>query len=93
VTGQITTIVRDVVSVKVRTAHMKESHIAAELKPYPPGLIIRKKSATLRKGNPERQLWSDESAPCGGRKQVSRAEPMIGTSPFKENRDVVATAR
>jgi hypothetical protein len=62
VTGQITALEGDSLSLKIMEAKIVETNIGAELKPHKPGTIIRKKRSTLLKGRPERLLWSDEDA-------------------------------
>ena len=60
VTGQITAIDGDYVSLKVMKAEITKSNVAADLKPHKVGAVIRKKRQTLLRGHPERLLRSDE---------------------------------
>jgi hypothetical protein len=48
--------------VLVLKCEMLDSQFSGELKPLAEGGIIRRKPDTIRKGEPERLVWSDESA-------------------------------
>jgi hypothetical protein len=60
VTGQITGIDGDFVSVLVLKALITENEYSAELRTHKVGSTIRKKRETLLKGSPERLHWSEE---------------------------------
>jgi hypothetical protein len=60
VTGQITAIDGDYISLKVMKAEITKSNVAADLKPHKVGAIIRKKRSTLLRGSTERLNWSEE---------------------------------
>ncbi len=60
VTGEVTAIDGDFVSLKVLKAEITKSNVAADLKPHKVGAVIRKKRATLMKGKPKRLYWSEE---------------------------------
>jgi len=62
VTGQIETIDDEFVHVKVIEAIILESETSKPLKTYAKDEALRKKAATLNKGNAERLPWSDEEA-------------------------------
>jgi len=62
VTAQVTTIDKDFITLKVIEAEITESNSGRPLYPHKPEETIRKKLATLTKGNLERLIWSDESA-------------------------------
>ena len=62
VTGQITAIDGDFITLKVMKAEIRDNNIAKTLKPHPADAIIKKKRQTLLKGSPQRLLWSDEGA-------------------------------
>jgi len=60
VTGQITGIEGDFVTVLVLKARITENNFSSELRTHKVGSTIRKKLETLLKGNPERLHWSEE---------------------------------
>ena len=60
VTGQITKIDGDLVTVLVLRARITENNYSSELRPHKIGTTIAKKRQTLLKGNPERLHWSEE---------------------------------
>lgn len=62
VTGQVTAMDGEYVSLKIIKAEIKESNVGADLRPHKVGTIIRKKRSTLQKGEVKRLPWSDESA-------------------------------
>lgn len=62
VTGQIEEIGAEFITIKVLAAEVTESTTAKTREPYKPAQMIRKKAATLIKGNVERLPWSDEEA-------------------------------
>ena len=69
VTGQIEEIGAEFITIKVLAAEVTESTTAKAREPYKPKQVIRKKAATLIKGNAERLPWSDEEA-----RAISRGE-------------------
>ena len=62
VTGQITAIDREYVTIEVIAAEILQSETAKPLRPYKTEQILRKKSQTLLKGKAERLLWEEESS-------------------------------
>jgi hypothetical protein len=60
VTGQILSIDGDLLEVRVLKAEILENEIGSKLTPHKPGTVIKKKTQTLLKGEPERLLWSEE---------------------------------
>ena len=61
VTGQITAIDGDYVSIKVMQAKITENRMGKILAVHKIDSIIQKKKESLMKGSPERLLWSDET--------------------------------
>ena len=62
ITGQIEEIGAEFITIKVLAAEVIENTTAKTREPHKPGQMIRKKAATLIKGNAERLPWSDEEA-------------------------------
>lgn len=60
VTGEITAIDGDFISLRVMKAEITKNEVAKELKPHKVGAVIRKKRASLLKADTKRLLWSDE---------------------------------
>jgi hypothetical protein len=60
VTGQITGIEGDFLTVLVLKARITENNFSSELRTHKVGSTIKKKRQTLLKGSPERLHWSEE---------------------------------
>ena len=60
VTGQITGIERDFITLTILKAEITENPHRADIKPHQTGMTITKKQQTILKGEPQRLHWSEE---------------------------------
>jgi len=61
VTGQITGIEGDFITLIILKAEITDNPHRADIKPHQVGMAITKKQETILKGEPQRLHWSDES--------------------------------
>lgn len=60
VTGQITGIEGDFITLIIIKAEITDNPHRADIKPHPVGMAITKKKQTILKGAPQRLHWSEE---------------------------------